>query len=52
MAGIPAAGAPMNIDRSFTENCGSFAEYRARTCRIALKIPPSNDDYHLPRRNT
>jgi hypothetical protein len=32
---------------SFTGNCGSFAEYRVNTCRIALKIPPSKDNYHL-----
>ena len=37
----------MNGDRSFTGNCGSFAEYRVNTCRIPLKIPPSKDDYHL-----
>ena len=31
----------MNSDPSLTGNCGSFAEYRVNTCRIALKIPPS-----------
>ena len=30
----------MNSDRSFTGYCGSFAEYRVRTCCIALKIAP------------
>ena len=30
----------MNSDRSFTGYCGSFAEYRVRTCWIALKIAP------------
>ena len=43
---------PVNTDRSFTGNCGSLAEYRVNTCRIALKIPPSKDDYHLLRRHT
>jgi hypothetical protein len=33
----------VNSDRSFTGNCGSFAEYRVRTRRIALKIPPSKE---------
>jgi hypothetical protein len=31
----------VNSGRSFTGNCGSFAEYRVSTCRITLKIPPS-----------
>jgi hypothetical protein len=29
--------------RSFTGNCGTFAEYRVSACRIALKIPPSKE---------
>jgi hypothetical protein len=29
------------LHTSFTRNCGSFAEYRVNTRRIALKIPPS-----------
>jgi hypothetical protein len=48
---FPVAGTPVNSDRSFTGNCRSLAEYRVSTCRIALKIPPSNDDYHVLRRN-
>jgi hypothetical protein len=32
---------PVNSDRSFTGNCGLFAEYRVSTCGIALKIAPS-----------
>ena len=38
----------MNSDRSFTGNCGSFAEYRVRTCRIAPKIPSSKETYLSP----
>ena len=41
------AGTPVNGDPSFTGNGGSFAEYRVIAPRIALKIPPSNKDYHL-----
>jgi hypothetical protein len=42
----------VNSDQSFTGNCGSFAEYRVNTRRIALKIPPSKDDYHLLKEHT
>ena len=42
----------MTLHPSFTGNCRSFAEYRVNACRIALKISPSKDDYHLLRRNT
>ena len=38
----------MNGDRSFTGNCGSFAEYRVRTRGIALKIPPSKQTQVSP----
>jgi hypothetical protein len=37
----------VNGNPSFTGTCRSFAEYRVSTCRIALKIAPSKDDYHL-----
>src|SRR5258707_704571 len=29
-----AGDIPVNSDRSFTGNCGSFAEYRVRTCKF------------------
>jgi hypothetical protein len=38
----------VNSDRSSTGNCGSFAEYRVSTCRIALKIPPSKENQVSP----
>jgi len=33
----------VNSDRSFTGNCGLFAEYRVSACRIAFKITPSKE---------
>jgi hypothetical protein len=41
LPGTPVAGTPVHSDRSLTGNGGSFAEYRVRASRIALKIPPS-----------
>ena len=41
---------PVNGDRSFTGNCGSFAEYRVRTGRIALKITPSKENLNAHQR--
>ena len=38
----------MNSARSFTGNCESFAEYRVRTYRIALKIHPSKETEFSP----
>jgi hypothetical protein len=38
----------VNSERSFTGNCGLFAEYRVCTRRISLKIPPSNEAYVSP----
>jgi hypothetical protein len=46
------AGIPVNSNRSFTGNCGLFAEYRVNPCLIALKIPPSKDDNHLLKEHT
>jgi hypothetical protein len=40
----------MNSDRSYTGTCGSFAEYRVRIRKIALKIPPSKKLNSLQRR--
>jgi hypothetical protein len=37
----------VNSDRPFTGNCGSFAEYRVRTCKNALKIPPLKQNLSL-----
>jgi hypothetical protein len=38
----------VNGDRAFTGNCGSLAEYRVRTLRIGLKIPPSKETQLSP----
>jgi hypothetical protein len=34
---------PVNSDQSFTGNCRAFAEYRVSPCKIALRIPPSDE---------
>jgi hypothetical protein len=38
----------VNSDGPFTGNRGSFAEYRVRTCKNALKIPPSKETQVSP----
>ena len=46
------AGTLVNSDRALTGNGGSFAEFRVRISRIALKIPPSNDHLLKEHMNT